>query len=121
MVRSISDGFSGRFEPSIVFSMESREFSCVIIVGLLRIILGYVVQSQQFIVFCNTLANCRRSALLQAQLSSRRIILCLSRSAVYIIADYFLQKCRTVLFTLYQRTFYTGTKTFPVWCERSLI
>ena len=120
MVRSISDGFSGRFEPSIAFNMESRECLCVI-VGLLRTILDYIVQSLQLIVFFNTLASWREmSALLQVEISSRWIILCLSMSIVYIILDNFLQQHKTVLCTLYRRGFCTDTKTFPVWCKRGL-
>ena len=85
VVRFVSDGL---FELSIAFNMESRGCLCVILVGLLRTILGYIVQSQQLIVFFNKLASWRRrSVLLQVQIFSRRIILCLSRSAVYIILD----------------------------------
>ena len=120
VVLSISDGFSGHIEPLIAFNMESREVLCVIIVELLQTIFGYVVQSQWLIVFFNKLASWRRSALFQVQISSRWIILCLSRSAVYIIPDNFLQQYRTVLFTLYRRAFCTSTKTFPVCSKRSL-
>ena len=118
LLRSIS--VFGALEPSIAFNMKSRE--CLyVIVGLLRTILGYIVQSQQLVEFFSTLASWRRrSALLQGQISLRRIILCLSISAVYIIPDNILQQYRTVLFTLYRRAFCTGTRTFAEKCKRSL-
>ena len=112
VVRSISDGFSACFEPSIACNMESRKCLCDI-VGLLQTILIYMIQSQQLIVFLTRWRPggggvcCYKCKFLW-------VVPCLSKSAVYIIPDNFLQQYRSVLFTLYRRVFCTGSKTFPV-------
>ena len=74
---------------------------------LLQNFLGYIVQSEQLVVFLNTLASGGESCCRCKQSKPLFIIriLCLSWFGVSIIPDNSLQQYRTVLFTLHKRAF----------------